>query len=478
MIPLDSIRAYTLTSLIAYAVFLWLGLYLLARKASARIPRLAGIAMLSLAAYLIGSALIDNASSVPEAILLDRIFWVAPLPGVIWLHTTLELANLRSRRYMVPLVIAYVAAGALIFSGWVGDALIDSQRVFVNPSATPAVAAPPGDWYWLFTTFLIVILAACCVVLWVAVRQTPPGSETRRQRLLILAGTALFSIGGTLLTLDVSLRWMVPESYFQSILLIGALIVGYSIVEYQALMSGTGFKKDFWSTLFAAVALVGTFSVALLYTHAPLWTAVAVVFLVLLETTFHERLRVVWESPFFSDTERDERLRLAERSRDVAEGNDTDRHPSSFSDEDLAVFVLSAVQSIAPPTGLLDSPLLHLRAVTERARTDDHHRRILPQERANALAELLADLIDDLKPSGPLPETSLGDDWGPYCSLRYHVLKARRMSPTGLDARVMEWRKQRQKTYHQVLVEAEKEALRSLVLSIRALDGAPQALAQ
>jgi hypothetical protein len=146
----------TLTQLIGFGVFLWLGIYLLTRV-TVRTPTIVASigGLFAQAAFFASSALSYNATDQAQLEFLKRAFWwTSVLPVATWFHFSFDAAGrvpFARRRGRAPTgvppaaIIVYVTAALVIIFGTATD-------LFVGYSAPgePMTGLGPGSLYPLY----------------------------------------------------------------------------------------------------------------------------------------------------------------------------------------------------------------------------------------------------------------------------------------------------------------------------------------
>src|SRR6476661_5798861 len=150
-----------LAEIIGFGIFLWVGLYVLARGAR-RTPLIVVslIGLFAQAIFFATGALTDTQTDPRWFIALERwSLWTIVVPAATWLHLSSLVAQ-GSRTssqpapgpLFPPLVVASYTAGALlILFGTTSDLIVDYAHPLGNPGA---FAVGPGPGYPFIMTFL------------------------------------------------------------------------------------------------------------------------------------------------------------------------------------------------------------------------------------------------------------------------------------------------------------------------------------
>lgn len=274
--------ATTVVNLLAIAISLWLGFYIVTRNPQNRSSWLATLTLWSLTSLFTHNALMIN---VPGSGVLPWLRAAVVLILPLWFHLTVRLLPLRTRRRMwfhlprllpeptrrparalVPFVrrfwipaIYAVAVLLMLVGGFpLAGALYLSDR-------------QAGPLYSYAILFLIVLGALSLANLWQG-RVHAENSLLKRQFTLLAAGTALAGSGGLYLSLGAWLGWRVPAVLGDAALSVGVVFLGVAVARHNALLEGHPIKRDFrYTTTSIAVLTVLYLVVAiLLYRHGHL----------------------------------------------------------------------------------------------------------------------------------------------------------------------------------------------------------------
>ncbi len=257
----------TVVNLLALAVSLWLGFYILTRSPRSSSSWLAALMLWSLDTYLLSNVILNNLpSNIWVAWLQQGAILVLPL----LLHLTVLLLPepLRARRQM-PLIrldrwavpLAYVIAAVLIAFGVLpSDPPVGLVHLpeFESPATVPLrfLSGAAGPLYPCFLGFLILTGALALVNLWQARELTRHRTLSQPFTIFFIAAAlatigALYSVIGTWLNLH-------PPSFPADILYgVGIGLVGYAVARYAALIEGRPIERDFIYTILAVGSLTG-----------------------------------------------------------------------------------------------------------------------------------------------------------------------------------------------------------------------------
>ncbi|HEV7664213.1 MAG TPA: hypothetical protein VGQ62_11805 [Chloroflexota bacterium] len=426
------------------ALLVWaVALYVASRAPSRLAPMLAALAMLCLAAYLMGEALGALApDSARWAVWLRRTWWAPSLAAPAWLGVTLTLAadegpqssrRIRITRLLTALVLALGATFGML--GSFTTAVQDWNAPFSPSSAADLIGSrhlPAGPLLLPFQIFAVVCLIWAGLNLAVLWRTSPAGSPLRARFAWLLATAVIFLVGGAWVVIASGIFFLVGLPG-QILLIAGMVMLGWNMARYGALLAGEQVLQDFLgfaATMLAIVVVYGS----ILLTLAPNydWLERSLPLLLVIMTTHvvvdtrgHLLDRVLYV-PLLS-TLRGQLRDLANRVvrqpdelsaladvRDTVEQMLRDRTAEvQMPDSDRRVLVESALRHLNDLPTLSQHTLLNdLEAIAALPGT--------PLERAAALRNQLELAIEHLRPAGarPSPGTSVLGGW-----LHYLVLK-------------------------------------------------------
>ena len=457
--------------ILGFAVFLWLGLYALARGDRGRVAVLLGAAALVTATFFLQVGLQKVFGGAPGAGTFRRLMWWANImPIALWLHLSLALrrqvAGVTWRA--ATLWAVYGAALALSLLSMGTDLVVNYRH------ATPVVT--PGPLYPVYVAYLLVCTGFAVVSLSpLGARVIPlrtgrdggapaPGRDGAAPNptnieatgvgampldapvhlaapdreigmRLFVAGAVLFLIGTAYLALRFLLGhpdW--PEVPPYILLIAGVGAVGAAVAVQSAVVLGRDVRRDFLYSFTVVAVLLLLYLVAdgLLIgfgTFAHALFALTLAALIVTSHTLYDPGRSLLDRLFFTPVVREERA----AARAYAEALATPPvgpHPELTTRKAFDDAVRRALTHLSDPTKLATTPLLNLqlvaRGVGEQGVEDNR------LARAAALKEILLDLLDGLKPSDGGKVT--GDAWRYYNCLYYPYVRGlgRRRAPTAL----------------------------------------------
>lgn len=464
----------TLTQLIGFGVFLWLGIYLLTRVTVYR-PTIV-VSMIGLfgqAAFFASSALSYNAVELPQLEFLERTFWwTAVLPVAIWFHFTCDVAAqvpfARARAQApqaVPTVAigVYLCAALLIIFGSATNLFL-RYSVPLGSADHDIGTLGPGSLYGLYTLYLGLTAGTSFIklmrALWVARRSPARADRLLAIQLRLLSGAGLlFLIGALWISLRYSLALTLLVLPGYAALLCGLIGLGYGVARFGLLLEGKNIQRDFGYSLLG-IGLVNVLYVVVLNSVGPQPVG-ALLWLVGLVTVTHAAVdpwRTLLDRLFFSAPERAARAEARDYATDLGTApvaatapvpepsapldppavvDDPVPGPPRAIGESAASpmgtgefevggekafkdLVRKALTSLKSPPQLAKSPLLGLSLVEERVRSNGQGDNRL--QRVAALRELLIEQIDGLRPAGGAASRT-GDVWRFYNVLYYPYVR-------------------------------------------------------
>lgn len=258
-------------ALYAGCLLAWgLGLYVVTRGGLRRIPLLAMGATVTLVVYLLGQALGSLGADLDAWLSWGRrTWWGAALAPSLWLLLTLALAadeapdEMRGRATGVALVLGPLAVGAGAVFAALGGAtsdLVVRWDEATSPQGPPHV--PPGPLFGAYQLYVVASLLGAAVVLaslWIASER---GSPVRPRLGWLLLAAMLFLLSGAYITGASGLFGFtaVPG---QLLLVLGLLVMGWSLLRYGALLAGEVVWADLVGFALALAAIVGGYALLL-----------------------------------------------------------------------------------------------------------------------------------------------------------------------------------------------------------------------
>lgn len=448
---------------VGFAVFLWLGLYLLVRVTS-RTPLIvvALVALFGQAAFFAASVLTFNTHDLQMLIGLERGFWwTAVIPVAAWFHFTdliarqMEQGEQRHgpKTWSPSVVGVYLAAVVIVVAGSVSDLFIRySAPVF--GSGQRLAYLERGVAYPLQITYLGLVGVGAMINLMRAFRSigasTNEGDRALAQQLKLLIGGAIpFLAGG----LYIASRYTWNPSFTvlpgYLLLLVGLGMLGYGIAHFGLLLEGQNIQRDFVYSL-SGIALINLLYVGLLSLTGSLsvHSLVALVGLATVTHTTFDSGRRVLDTFFFNPAEQAARAEARDyatvlgtmpiapatvvQSVDLSAPEPdemvaaaplvvADAPQVEFDDEKaFKNLVRKAISSLKSPPQLAKSPLLTLELVEQRlAQLGQVDNRL---NRAAALREILIEHIDTLRPTSD-ETVKVGEAWRFYNVLHYPYVR-------------------------------------------------------
>jgi hypothetical protein len=248
-------------NLIALAVAIWLGIYIITRSPRSQIAWLAGLALWSIAGFFLNVLLALNPPRSPAMtpLWIRPLLWFWPVgafegdwgnwlqgwqitPAVmIWHHVTLLIRTGSMNRWRwTRVVIGYVIAIAAI----IGQR--STGLVFTTTRGDPLYLTTlvPGPLYPLYMFALLVFTCLSLINLIRSARAAPTVIQ-RKQLNLMVAATVIGGLAGPISFISYSVNFLMPRVV--STLLLGAAVfmIGYGVARYSALIEGRVIGRDF-----------------------------------------------------------------------------------------------------------------------------------------------------------------------------------------------------------------------------------------
>ena len=324
---------YTFTvivNLIALAVAIWLGIYIVTRSPRSQIAWLAGLALWSIAGYFLNTLLALNPPPSPAQ--MPR--WVRPLmwfwpagtfeggwsnwlqgwqitPAVmIWHHVTLLIrtGSMNPWRW-TRVVIGYIfALAAIIGQSYTG-------LVYITTTGDPLYlsALVPGPLYPLYMFGLLVFTCLSLINLIRSARAAPTGVQ-RKQLNLMVAATVIAGLAGPISFISYSLDFLLPRVTITLLLGCTVFMIGYGVARYSALIEGRVIGRDFLYNglvilLIAAVYMYVVWSSVVIY-GVPVAALTIVVILAVLSHSLVDVGRRLFDFLFYNRETRELRAQL------------------------------------------------------------------------------------------------------------------------------------------------------------------------
>lgn len=253
----------TLFDLVALAVSLSLGLYIVTRSPRSRVSWLAALTLWCLALFFFHNALAINA---PDNFLLP---WLQPtllLLPALWFHLSVELrlsqermqqrrspagrqspwsvGALRPQRRTAIWRLAILAA----YAAGIGLLLISllwfrNQAAPVTSAGMHSVARARDPLYPFATVYVLAVAALALVNFWQAYRHDSSQARRRQFRPLFIA-TVLAALGGLYVTAGILLGMDLPELPRDIALAVAVALLGYAVARHNALVEGRVIEAD------------------------------------------------------------------------------------------------------------------------------------------------------------------------------------------------------------------------------------------
>jgi len=324
---------YTFTvivNLIALAVAVWLGIYIVTRSPRSQIAWLAGLALWSIAGFFLNVLLALNPPPSPALMPL----WMRPLlwfwpagafengwgnwlqgwqitPAVmIWHHVTLLIRTGRMNAWRwTRVIIGYVIAiAAIIGQRYTG-------LVFTTTSGDPLYLTTlvPGLLYPLYMLALLVFTCLSLINLIRSARAAPTVVQ-RKQLNLMITATVIAGLAGPISFVSYRLDFLLPRVVVTLLLGSALFMIGYGVARYSALIEGRVIGRDFLYNglvilLIATVYLFVVWSSVVIY-GVPVVSLAIVVILAVLSHSLVDVGRRLFDFLFYNRETRELRAQL------------------------------------------------------------------------------------------------------------------------------------------------------------------------
>lgn len=324
---------YTFTvvvNLIALAVAVWLGIYIITRSPRSQIGWLAGLALWSIAGYFLNTMLALNPPPSPALtpLWMRPLLWFWPAgtfeggwvnwlqgwqitPAVmIWHHVTLLIRTGRMNPWRwTRVVIGYLfAIAAIIGQRYTG-------LVYITTSGDPLYlrALVPGPLYPLYMFGLLIFTCLSLINLIRSARAAPTVIQ-RKQLHLMVTATVIAGLAGPISFLSYTLDVPMPRVIVTLLLGAAVFMIGYGVARYSALTEGRVIGRDFLYNglvilLIATVYLFVVWSSVVIY-GVPVVALTIVVVLAVLSHSLVDVGRRLFDFLFYNRETRELRAQL------------------------------------------------------------------------------------------------------------------------------------------------------------------------
>ncbi|MBI3957508.1 MAG: hypothetical protein HY328_01770 [Chloroflexi bacterium] len=405
-----------LLSLLAYALALWLGTFLLVRDGARPAPCLAGLGLIAYGLALAGTLLAGQSSAETARLLVRFANPLFFLPAILWAGTLSHLLPedapwrelfVRGWNWALPFVLL-IFYGLAVGTGWVFD-------------GTGAVQ-PTG--YLLAGLAALLPLIEVLILLGVGLLRAGP----RRHVGLLLVALLFFSLSATLLVLPTA--WL-PRAWLLLGMGVDLLLLGIGVAALDAFQEGEAWLPGLLRSLSAAFLYALIFATPVAITGAtatgfgPALVALllVIVTLAVLAPTLDTPVQIVLDRLAYARFPRLRRVQAelrieAQRQVRVADNPSV----AALDADEFARLTRRALSHFGNLPKLATSPLTQLRAVESRLAEAGLEGSTL--ERAAILKSLLAESIDRLAPPGsngvdPAALFSSTEEWRHFNALYY-----------------------------------------------------------
>jgi hypothetical protein len=439
----------TIVATVSFSAYLWVGLYLLSRASTfSPLITISVVGSLLQSAYFFHNVAVNLVTGYELSVAVNRLgWWTNTLPIAFWFHVSLLVWRRGKPASIFPpiVTIIYTLAVLITLIGYSTNLLLDYDGKFYDRPEHLYVKA--GPFYWFFIVYLALAGFGACINLirlYILMRSgKEPSSASSRTKIVMLATGALcFIIGGIYLAIKVNFYLTeFPDLPAHILLLVGLGLFGYAITHYDLLVEGKEIGRDF-AYSFISILLFNFIyigSMAIVGFNSPI-SVLIMTGLITTSHTLYDRLRDLLDKFFFSKAEQVARTEAREYASELAfqpapvpeiqplEENtiplvtNQGQIPESeggFSQKAFKDAVRRAISSLKNSPQLVKSPLLSLNVVEKRLKLQDLEDNRL--NRATTLKNLLAELIERLRPDGAIFGTS--EAWRYYNSLYFPYIR-------------------------------------------------------
>lgn len=449
---------------IGFGAFLWLAFFIISRADRQRPQTIITFCgLFTMAALFFSFGYINNTHGTAYPTLVRAFWWCNVFPMAFWFHICSQIARQEAKPIFTrPVIICYGVAAFITLAGMFTDLYLDYSGAKITVGNGPGQENynfGPGMLYWTFIVFLGVAgLSGVWNISrgWREVRKQEAEFSSLDWKLRILfIGGGLFLAGALYITLQTQLSpsfalWGTPG---EIMLIVGLLLLGYAVAQYDMMVVGKNIQRDFTYTV-TGVLVINTAYVVLVGLAGGI-TPQSLFVVVGLATTTHtlydfgrERL----DRLFFSQDEQQARSEAWAYATKLASTPVAAPQTVFMADklklDDEKEFnnvVRRAITNLKNPTRLVDSPLLTLRQVEKRlgeAGLEDNR-----LNRSTVLRELLMAAIERLRPGGladgvAIPGT--GDAWRFYNVLYFPYVREISRKTALAESRRLEIERKRQ----------------------------------
>jgi hypothetical protein len=334
----------TFVNLVGLAVTLSLGLYVVTRTLRSRLSWLAALTLWSLSCFFLHNALVI---SLPRTAVLPWLRAATALALAFGFHLLLLLpaerhrphrdfflpplrlpgqggARLRARwpaveRLAVPLAyglaVMLILVGALPLAAPAGD--VADSAIYLSDRVV-------GPLYPLAVVYLLILSGLAFLHLWQRGGQAAAASKKPRHDSLLLI-LVLVTLGGLYLSLGAWLRLKLPSFPGDAAVGLAAILLGYEVARYNALVEGVAIRRDL---LYIGLA-IGSFTVfyvvvaEILYLGGHTFSTLTLILLVVVAISslmLYDGLRSALDRLFYREQFRQLRANLRALARETGMG--------------------------------------------------------------------------------------------------------------------------------------------------------------
>ena len=348
---------FTLLTLIAHWLSLWLGLYLLSRRPRSLTMALAAGAYLVLSMYFLRTSF--QLMPLPDATADTLGSWLGnwiPLAPVLLLHAFLRLTGQRLPRQRALLLALYGAALVMSLLGFSDTLLYVKEAAASHDSAWRRDSIALGPMYALQ---FVQIAGTLALALWVLIRarldsRTP--AKVRPQITQLCVGAALMLVGAVAIFGNAYVGSLLVESTMQPLLALGALVMAIQAARYPGMLEGQLLRSDLNSSLLGTAAVMTCFVALLVAVGAPGEVIAGTGWFVLAAVVFADELRSLAERAFFNPGSRAGRAGLRTAAAYAGSADKLDMAALSPGQHAELIGYLSELDRVGLATAQLEGP--------------------------------------------------------------------------------------------------------------------------
>jgi hypothetical protein len=316
----------TAVNVLAMALSVWLGFYIVTRSARSRLSWVAALTLWCLATYFLHNVIAIN---LPRSGVLA---WLRPVPVLAFpllLHLAIEILPDKSlwwawgispRFGRVVLVIAYAIALTIALTDVVPGALPPETDI---GDAAYISGRRTGRFYAFVPVLLVALEAQAIANLWRG-RGHVKDRILKQQFSVLLVASTLAVLVGLYITVGVGLQLDLPTLPGDVTMGVALVMLGYAIARYNAFVQVRTFERDLtYATVAIGLLTVAYYSGALLLYHAGQISFFALMLVILFAVSSHalyDGIRFALDHVLYEERFRRLRANLNALAREVGTG--------------------------------------------------------------------------------------------------------------------------------------------------------------